>query len=266
MEALFNRLQIEAQSELEVINPNGSPVKGYDQKMKVIKLAIMKLRQHLKEHPFIDKATEIKYFKHWRPFFCRQYIYFSVLYQLECTRITCDAEAFSSYLENEKSRIAAFLLRYRELYLYFLLDKSDKDELLFVRTPLPETGDFVEKEENSCHESLILSELQAYNDYKKVLDEEIELATVSKKNNFDDKLKYIGTKAEAVELITLIYEAKLFDNTLEQLIVNFESDTNTDLKDFTRIDNNNRMRKKSTNPLLDKFIDAAKKRIKRLNP
>ena len=85
------------------------------------------------------------------------------------------------------------------------------------------------------------------------------------KANIGSKLKYVSTKAEAVELIILLYEVKLFDNTLEQLIKLFEDNTDIDLKDFTIIDNNNRARKKSVNPLLDKFNLAAKNRINRLN-
>lgn len=265
METLFKRLQIEVQSELEVINPFGTLVKGYDEKKEVVKLAIMKLKHHLAIHPFADKATEIKYFKYWLPYFWKQYIYFAILYELECNRITLDPEAFSSYLEDQKKQMAAFLVDHRDLYLYYMLGKSDKDDQLFLHTPLPETDNFPEIEENSCHESMNLSRLLAYEDYKKILNEEIDRVTGSKANT-GSKLKFVSTKAEAVELITLIYEAKIFDNTLEQLIVTFESNTNTDLKDFTRIDNNNRMRKKSTNPLLDKFIDAAKNRINRLNP
>lgn len=265
METLFKRLQIEMQSELDLISPFGSPVKGYDEKMKVVRLAVLQLKRHLRTNPFPNKATEIQYFKEWLPSLCKQYIYFTVLYELECSRITSDSENFFNYLESEKKRITAFLTEHRGLYFYYILDKSDKDELLFVRTPLPETGDFVEREEDSCRDSLILSELLAYEEYKKVLKEETGLATESKANS-SSKLKFIGTKAEAVELITLIYEANLFENTLEQLKESFEDNTDIDLKDFTRIDNNNRVRKKSTNPLLDKFIDAAKSRINRLNP
>ncbi len=266
MEALVKRLQMEVQAELELVNPYVSPVKGYDQKMEVVKLAIMELRRHLAVHPFADKATEIKYFKHWLPHFCKQYIYFTVLFQLECARITCDAEPFFSYLENEKTRIAAFFAKHKELYLYYTLSKSDKDDLLFVRTPLPETRDFVEREEYACRDSLILSELLAYGDYKTILNGEIGLATDPKANSYRSKLKFVGSKAEAVELITLIYEAKLFDNTLDQLIKSFEDNADIDLKDFTTIDNNNRARKKSVNPLLDKFIRTARSRINRLNP
>jgi len=266
MEALFNRLQIEVRSELEVINPYGSPVKGYDQKMKVVQLAIMELRHHLAVHGFTDKTTEIKYFKHWLPFFCTQYIYFALLYRQECIRITSDGETLSSYLENEKKRIAAFLTEHREIYLYYTLNKSDKDELLFARTPLPETGEFIVREENFCQASFILSELLAYEKYKSVLNGMNGQATQPKAISDGSKLKYLGTKSEAVELITLLYEAKLFDNTLDELIESFEDNTDIDLKDFTIIDNNNRNRKKSVNPLLDKFIRTARNRVTRLNP
>jgi len=266
MEALFNRLQIEVRSELEVINPYGSPVKGYDQKMKVVQLAIMELRHHLAVHGFTDKTTEIKYFKHWLPFFCTQYIYFTLLYKQECIRITSDGETLSSYLENEKKRISAFLTEHRELYLYYTLNKSDKDELLFVRTPLPETGEFIIREENFCQASFTLSELLAYEKYKNTLDKETAIAMEMKTENSFSKLKWTGTKTEAVELIVLFHESKLFDHTLDQLKEWFEKSTGVDLKNLAIIDNNNRNRKKSASLLLDKLNQAVKNRMDRLDP
>lgn len=271
MEALIKRLQEEVQSELEVVNSIVSPVKGYDKKMKVVKLFIMQLKHHVAVHSFPDKATEIKYFKYWLPSFYKQYIYFTYLYQLERTRITADVEPFSTYLENERKRIANFLNEHQELFFYHLLEETDKDELLFIRTPLPDANDFIKRGDNFCEACIILAELLAYDEYKKVLEEEIVRLTQHRAPTEGSGLKWIGTKRDAVELIALLYEAKLFDYegrvaTLEQLKRWAKESMQVDLKDFKVIDNSNRTRKKSSTALLDKFIRAASSRENRLNP
>jgi hypothetical protein len=271
MKELIKRLQIEVQSELELVNPYASPVKGYDQKMKVVKYAILELKHHLDVHSFPDKSTEVEFFKQWLPGFCKQYIYFTALFHLECTRITSDSEIFNTYLKNERCEIADFRIQHKDMYLYHLLGKTDKDEELFVRNPLPDTLDFIRQEENFCGNSVILSELLAYDDYEKVLEKELELINVMKTAVEGRKLKWKGTKSDTVELAVLFYEIRSFEYddqpaTIEQIKEWFEEKMDIDLKDFAIIDNNNRSRKKSVYPLLDKLNQAAKNRWDRLNP
>lgn len=271
MMELVKRLQIEVQSELDLVNPWGSPVKGYDQKMKMVKYAIVELKRHLDAHSFPDKGMEIEFFKQWLPGFYKQYIYFSVLFQLECARITSNSELFNTYLKNERCRIADFRIQHKDMYLYNLLGKTDEDEELFVRDPLPDTRDFIGQEENFCVNTVILSELLAYDDYEKVLEKELELINEMKMAVEGRKLKWIGTKSETVELAVLFYEVGLFEYsdqpaTIEQIKEWFEEKMDIDLKDFSIIDNNNRNRKKSVYPLLDKLNLAAKNRKDRLNP
>jgi len=266
MESFVKKLQIEVQLKLDEVEPKLSPVKGYDQKVKLLQDAIKELKYYLTTNPFPDKSTEVRYFKHWLLWFYKLHFYFNSLYRLECIRITCSNEEFCTYLGEERKRIANFLNEHRELYFYYILGQTAEDELKFLRTPFRDAKDFLTRDHNFCICSLILSELLAYEDYKKIIDDEIRLCGELEKNMDSDKLKFIGTKSEAVELITLLYEAKLFDNTLDELIESFEDNTDIDLKDFTIIDNNNRNRKKSVNPLLDKFIRTARNRITRLNP
>jgi len=267
MVELVKRLQIEVQSKLDKIDPQEGPVKGYSQKIKIVKDAVIELKHYVTTHPFPDRETEIQYFKHWLPHFLKQHIYFDALFQLEWTRTNSSGiDVFYACLEDERERIADFFNKHRELYFYYVHQETHEDELLFIRTPFRDAAEIVLREENYCQASFILSELLAYENYKKILDAESGLPIEPKAAAGGRKLKYIGTKAEAVELITLIYETKLFDNTLEQLRESFEDNTDVDLKDFTRIDNNNRARKKSTNPLLEKFIEASKSRNNRLNP
>jgi hypothetical protein len=263
---LVKRLQIEVQSKLDKIDPRVDPIKGYDQKMIVVKDAVMELKHYVMAHPFPDKSTEIQYFKHWLPHFLQQHVYFNALFDLEWTRANSSSEVFYACLEYERERVAEFFNKHRDLYFYYIRQEMHEDELLFVRTPFRDASEVVLREENYCQASFILSELLAYEKYKTVLNGTNGLAMPQKIISRGSKLNYVGTKAEAVELITLIHEAKLFDNTMEQLIESFEDNTGIDLKDFTIIDNNNRARKKSVNPLLDKFIRTAKMRMTRLNP
>src|SRR5882672_8177882 len=109
MEAFVINLQIEVQAKLDKVDPNVGPVKGYDKKIEPVEWAIIEMKHYLVKHPFPDKATEINYFKHWMPFFYKQHVYFTSLYQLELIRRTSDKEELFGYLEDEKKKITSFL-------------------------------------------------------------------------------------------------------------------------------------------------------------
>ncbi|MBN9386387.1 MAG: RteC domain-containing protein [Chitinophagaceae bacterium] len=271
MKALVNRLQIEVQSRLEMVDPKSSLVKGYDQKMKVMKETIMDLKHYVAANPFSDKDTEIKYFKHWLPLFYKEYIYYTALCQLECMRISSNYEDFSIYVTSERKRIAGFLDEHRDLYFYHMLGKTDEDDALFVRTPAHEAADFLVRDENFCQASLILSELLAYEDYKKILDKRMSVIQPSTNSISNKKLKWTGTKAEAVELIVLLYETKLISHegapaTLEHLREWAEENMDVELKDFSVIEYKNRNRKITPTPLLDRMTRAYNARKDRFDP
>src|SRR6187402_131417 len=109
METLVMKLQADLQSKLDLIDPDTSPVKGYDKKIKVVKDAVLTLKEELTLHPLPDKSVEIKFFKEWLPSIYSQYVLFGCLYKLECNRIMQSNEKFAAYIESETIRITDFM-------------------------------------------------------------------------------------------------------------------------------------------------------------
>ncbi len=82
--------------------------------------------------------------------------------------------------------------------------------------------------------------------------------------------KWLATKSDAVELLVALHEAKCisFDAqpaTLVQLRDRFEKEYGIDLSDFSNIDNNNRSRKRSLTPFLQRLRDLSNERSERLD-
>ena len=265
MESFIQSLQKELQTRLDLIDPKMSPVRGYDKKMKEARGIVLELKRYVVTHPFPDKMTEIQFFKHWLPAIYSRYIYFSSLYMLERNRITSSTEDFACCVDQEIRRVATFLREHHELYFYYKGNETDKDEWWFVCMPLPDGHDLIKLNEQFCQASLVLSQLLAYDEYKKILVKEASPTTERTTDTDDIQLDWDGTKAEAVEQICLLYETQLLKHkgmpaTQDQIRGWWKQKLSTDLNNFSVIDRKNRDRKITTSPLLDKFIRADKAR------
>jgi len=263
MEALVKKLQMELQLKLEAVEPKLSPVKGYDQKVKLLKETIKELKHYLLANPFPDKSTEIRYFKHWLPYFYKLYFYFETLYKLESIRITSNSEEFSKYLEDERKRLTDFFTEQRELYLYYILGSTAEDELLFVRTPIRDSAEFLIRDENVCETSLTLSKLLAYDDYKKIVDEEIALFTEpdNKMNGSKLKFKWKPNKSQTAEVIYSLAKLKCIevegqDADIMSVAAVFKESFGVDVTNIYDVHLHNKRRKKDKAPFLHAMLNA----------
>lgn len=271
MEAFVQNLQKEVQEKLDKVDPNIPPIEGCNAKIEVIEWAIKEMKHYLWLHPLSDKATEVKYYKYWAPTFCKLQFYFATVLDLELRRVTSDNETFLNYLHEEKERIAIFFENNHVLHRYYYSRKSSSDETIFVHKPLSGSPGFLTFDSSYCENSLTLSALLAYEDYRKILDKEIGLFAALIEDTGTTRLKWVGTKSEAVEWIAAAVELGTleFDGrpaTLEEVKAGFEKNFNIDLSDFGVVDNKNRNRKKSSTPFFDKLIQAFNNRKNRLDP
>lgn len=272
METLVTRLQSQVQSELNSSDATSTPAKRYAKNINVVKTAIQEMKPHLLLHPFPDKETEIKYFKVWLPHLYKLQLYFTSMYDLEYRRMTLEDEAFLNYMMDEKKKISDFLKDHRALYAYYILEETDGDDILFIHGPLADNNvEYLDIDENFCQASFNLAKILAYEDYRTTLDREIGAHTERKIIMEDKMLTWLGTKAEAAELIGLFYETKLFGHkgqaaTIERMKIWAKESMNVDLKYFNVIDNKNRYRKITSSPLLDRMIKASNARKDRLDP
>jgi hypothetical protein len=269
MEAFVRKLQMQLQEDLNAIATETNPIEGYDKRIEIVEMAIRRMKEHLSNTSFPDKDSEIQYFKFWSLPFIKLYIYYIALYNLETTRITSDKEQFLQYLGYEKKRLMVFFSEHQDLYRYFKAGRSDEDERYFTVKMPSRTTDFLTADNAFCRASLDLGELLAYEDYKIILEDEIDRTKAG--NLAGKKIEIKVPKSAVAEVIGPIFELQwiYIDDrpaTLNELIRLVEKGLHIDLKDFSVIDNANRNRKKSTNPYLEQMIMASNGRRERLDP
>jgi len=234
METLVMKLQADLQSKLDLIDPDTSPVKGYDKKIKVVRDAVLRLKEELTLHPLPDKSMEIQFFKEWLPSIYKQYVLFGCLYKLEFNRIMQSNEMFAAYLESETIRITDFMRDHQDLYFYYILGETNRDEQYFVRMGLSDGSELLRYDTHFCEASLILSQMLANVAYKTALDAESRSEEKPLVNE-GITLDWAGTKAEAVEFIAAaasigLYKCNGQPATAEQIKRWMEEKQGIDLK------------------------------------
>jgi hypothetical protein len=80
---------------------------------------------------FLTKEDEIFFFKKIKPAFTSDIEYFKLMYNLEV--LAPPDQYLDKFLSLEKKRLSRFILRNAEFYSYYKSDRSDLDEIYFLR-------------------------------------------------------------------------------------------------------------------------------------
>ncbi|MBN8853360.1 MAG: hypothetical protein BGO55_12520 [Sphingobacteriales bacterium 50-39] len=269
MEAFLRELQMQLERDLDAISYVATPVKGYDIRIELVEAAVIRMKEYVAHHPFVNKGQEIEYFKCWSLPFIKLHAYYVTLYNFEVIRITTGKDELLQHIESEKRRIGAFFMAHQELYRYYRAGRTDEDEKYFTFRLPSRTSDFLIANSSFCSASLILGELLAYEEYRTILENEID--RIKDSGLAGKKIEIKVPKSAVAEVIVPIYELQWIwidgrPATLNELIKMVEKGFNIDLKDFSVLDNANRYRKKSTYPNLEKMIRVWNDRRERLDP
>jgi len=269
MEAFMRELQLQLEKDLDAISCEATPVKGYYIRVKLVETAITRIKEYVANHSFPDREMEIQYFKCWILPFIKLHVYYVRLYNLEAARISSDRDELLQYIQGEKKRIGSFFITNQELYRYYRTGRTDDDERYFTFRLPSGSSDFLIADRTFCRPSLVLGELLAYEEYRAMLDSEIEQLTTC--NVPGKKIELKVPKSAVTEIIVPVYELQWIwidgrPATLNELIKMVEKGLHIDLRDFSVLDNANRYRKKTTYPNLEKMIQAWNDRKNRLDP
>jgi hypothetical protein len=260
MEAYIIELQEQLAVQLKAVNTDTS-VKGYDKMIELVEEAITALRRYIHHHPLTDQATQIPYFRHWAPSFFQQQIYFSECYNLEITRITSiDPLNTISYLEKAKDRIKSFLESHKDLYLYYKMERHDKDEELFVNLPPSKSDTFLSVDEFYCENSIILSRMMAF---EKLWSElmRIENANIpDPRLTLTHKYEWNPTPGETAEIIYSFFFGKCISvdgevADIKDVVQLFKDVFGLDLANIYDTHYSNRRRKIDKAPYLRSMLD-----------
>ncbi|AGA80551.1 RteC domain-containing protein [Echinicola vietnamensis] len=87
----------------------------------------------LAKYEFGDEAAEIHFFKHIKPDFHSESIYYAELFNLESARPISQKGDQVKYLLKEQQKLQAFLNFNRDLHQYYMLDRTHFDRHYFLR-------------------------------------------------------------------------------------------------------------------------------------
>ncbi|MBT2561306.1 RteC domain-containing protein [Pedobacter sp. ISL-68] len=104
-----------------------------EQSYYAVESAIRDLKGHVATHDFKDEAEEIRFFKEIKPMFLKELVYYTELYYIESNKPVGSTDSVKRYYSKILESLAAFFEKNRLLYNYYRSDKSDMDEIYFLR-------------------------------------------------------------------------------------------------------------------------------------
>jgi len=162
------------------------PFQRWTATLKITREALKRLRAHVNDLKFKDKAEEIPIFKLIKPSFYQWQIYYTELYNIEINLPYGDTEKQAGFLELELLYIERFFRQYAFLYQYYKLNATELDNIYFVRGAemqsilLPEIPDLDPEFSTSC--DYLFSKFKAFDALK---DWVLERLLLLKKKNID---------------------------------------------------------------------------------
>lgn len=218
IQQLSERLLKQLQQELEQIAIEvNDPLEKMKSALKPIRQALKKLKDFLTDHPFKDKAEEIKFFKYIKPdFYCWQ-IYFTELYTIESRIPVGDAEEQVSHFSREFSFIERFFLQYQFHYQYYKLNADELDSLYFIRGVDVQSVLMPQVPELDPHFSTssdyLFSKMKAYEMLKDWLNERIQYLKRNPNSTYypgmeEGELYWTGDSINLAEIAVGIHRTK----------------------------------------------------------
>jgi hypothetical protein len=187
IQEISNRLLRQLENDLEQTCAQiKDPLQRLTAVLKLIREALKRLRVHVSDLKFKDKAEEIPIFKYIKPSFYQWQIYYTELYNIETNLPHGDAEKQTAFLEQELFYFERFFRQYAFLCQYFRLNATELDNLYFVRGAemqsilLPEVPDLDPEFSTSC--DYLFSQFRAFEALK---DWVLERLLLLKKKNID---------------------------------------------------------------------------------
>jgi hypothetical protein len=153
------------------------PFQRWATSLKLIRDALKKLKSHVDQHSFKDKAEEIPIFKYIKPSFYQWNIYYTELYEIETNLPKDDVEKQILFLELELQYIGRFFRQHVFLYQYYKMNADELDNLYFVRGAevqsvlLPNVPDLDPGFSTSC--DYLFSKFKAFENLKEWVTERL---------------------------------------------------------------------------------------------
>lgn len=169
MKAFIESLFVEMEESLKrVTKETFNELQKVERCGRAVNCIFVKLKLFMSGYQFKNSEEEILFFKEYKPLFLKALIFYSELTYLEAKKPIGKKEQVKNYYHHMMDQMQDFFARNHQLYIYHQLDRSDQDELLFLKDSKPVsmipdyTTDF--DPEFSTINSSNLAKIMAYED------------------------------------------------------------------------------------------------------
>ena len=133
-EERFNQLK----EELALYNGMGIlPVKKLSGALSSVTVALQDLKNYILQHPFIDDADEIHFFKIEQPRFLAEQLFLMEQFTIERKKPKDDLDALRIYYQQELKFVRHFFTEYKFQYGYYQEGATEMDAQYFLRKAGP---------------------------------------------------------------------------------------------------------------------------------
>jgi len=110
-----------------------------EQAVSISKAHLKALKDFMTGYTFRDDEERTDFFRHHKPLFLQELLYYQQLLEIESHRPVSDTDAAIAYFKEELRRISDYFERHNLLYLYFRTGKTFFDPAMFATTgePIP---------------------------------------------------------------------------------------------------------------------------------
>jgi hypothetical protein len=199
--------------------------------IEICEKTIAELKDSLESGSLKTEQEEINFFKHIKPLFYCQLIYFLKLYRIEINRPPGGKEILHAYLDSEGRKLNRFFNRHKEFYRYYRSGSSYFDETYFVRNKrqlsfLTNQYCFDADNNFSTNYDLTVAKLLAHEEVKAFLENEIASLEGKQKTDQTDPSFKINSSLSVAQLgclLRLFHEEKVLSNPNQTELLQFFS-------------------------------------------
>jgi hypothetical protein len=232
---------------------------------------IDKLKLFLVNNGFTDEDEEIQFFKHIKPRFTSQLIFYREIHNIESRKPDQSVKKSIRYFRKQRKELKRFFASNSDFIRYYNIGNTSLDKEYFLRNRFdiknnPDMSFYEYDKSFSTSQGNKIAILIANKKINSYLENKIKTLSKSLKdsNNYqedDFDLTWTGTKTNAIEMIYAIHGTKSINHgkvTIKQMVRAFEIVLKIDLKGYYRIFLNIKSRENAalfTDVLRDSLFD-----------
>ena len=243
--------------------------------MRFIRPLCDELRKYISAYKFANEAEEINFFKEQKPEVLSKYLYYNKIYVIESKYPTGSDVAQREYLYKELDSLTFYFSRNLDFYQYYRSHSTMYDKYYFVRgkadirlcadsAQFDKDPNFSTGYDYTVAKILANEMLRIYLNQRLQLLEKKQLTNDIKISLSDFKLKWTGTKSEAIEWGYGLFAAKTLNYgnaTIKEVMAFVETAFDIELGDYYRTYLSLKNRKKDRTAFFTFIMEQLQKRM-----